>query len=65
MPRRRAAGRGGPAAGVRRSLLARLGPHSTGKSCLYLKRLADVDEQALRELVTAGFHQLNGRTLTT
>jgi hypothetical protein len=45
-------------------LLARLGPHSTGKSCLYLKRLADIDEQALRELVTAGFHHLNGRTLT-
>jgi hypothetical protein len=46
-------------------LLARLGPRSTGKSCLYLKRLADIDEQALRELVTAAFHHLNGRTLTT
>jgi hypothetical protein len=31
--------------------LARLGPHQTGKGCLYLKRLADVDEDALRELV--------------
>lgn len=31
--------------------LARLGPHRTGKGCLYLKRLADVDEAALRELV--------------
>jgi hypothetical protein len=46
-------------------LLARLGPHTTGKSCLYLKRPADVDQQALRELVTAAFHHLNGRTLTT
>ncbi|SNY71344.1 DUF1801 domain-containing protein [Paractinoplanes atraurantiacus] len=45
-------------------LLARLGPHSTGKSCLYLKRLTDIDEQALRELVTAAFHHLHGRTLT-
>jgi Domain of unknown function (DU1801) len=31
--------------------LARLGPHKTGKSCLYLKRLGDVDEAALRELI--------------
>ncbi|MFG3578851.1 DUF1801 domain-containing protein [Micromonospora chersina] len=33
------------------SVLARLGPHKTGKGCLYLKRLDDVDESALRELV--------------
>ena len=32
-------------------LLARLGKFSTGKSCLYIKRLADVDETVLRELV--------------
>jgi hypothetical protein len=32
-------------------LLDRLGPHSTGKSCLYVKRLADVDLSVLRELV--------------
>ena len=31
--------------------LARLGPHKTGKGCLYLKRLADVDRDALRELI--------------
>ena len=35
----------------RSDLLARLGPHSTGKSCLYLKRLSDVDLAVLRELV--------------
>jgi hypothetical protein len=34
-------------------MLARLGTHSTGKSCLYLKRLADVDLEVLRELVVA------------
>jgi hypothetical protein len=44
-------------------LLARLGPHSTGKSCLYIKRLSDVDEGALRELVKGGFRQLNGSTV--
>ena len=32
-------------------LLARLGKFSTGKSCLYIKRLADVDEAVLRQLV--------------
>jgi hypothetical protein len=33
------------------SVLARLGRHKTGKGCLYLKRLDDVDEGALRELI--------------
>ena len=32
-------------------LLQRLGKHSTAKSCLYIKRLADVDLAVLRELV--------------
>jgi hypothetical protein len=31
--------------------LARLGPHTTGKGCLYVKRLTDVDQDALRELI--------------
>lgn len=34
------------------SLLARLGKHTTGKSCLYVKRLADVDQDVLREITT-------------
>jgi hypothetical protein len=33
------------------SVLARLGPHKTGKGCLYIKRLDDVDDDALRELI--------------
>ena len=33
-------------------LLARLGKHTTGKSCLYVKRLADVDLDVLREILT-------------
>ncbi len=33
------------------SVLARLGPHRTGKGCLYVKRLDDVDQGALRELI--------------
>ena len=35
----------------REALLARLGKHRTGKGCLYLKRLADVDLDVLRELI--------------
>ena len=34
-----------------RSVLARLGPHKSGKGCLYIKRLDDVDGDALRELI--------------
>lgn len=34
-------------------LMTRLGKHKTGKSCLYVNRLADVDESALRALVAA------------
>ena len=32
-------------------LLAKLGKFTTGKGCLYIKKLADVDEQVLRELI--------------
>jgi hypothetical protein len=31
--------------------LARLGRHKTGKSCLYLKKLADVDLEVLGEMI--------------
>ena len=34
-------------------LLARLGPHKTAVSCLYLKRLSDVDRDVLTELLTS------------
>ena len=33
-------------------LLERLGKHTTGKSCLYVKRLADIDMDVLTELAT-------------
>jgi len=34
------------------SLLKDLGKHATGKSCLYIKKLDDVDLKVLKELVT-------------
>lgn len=38
-------------------LLGRLGPHSTGKSCLYIKDLCQVDSEVLSELITRSFAQ--------
>jgi len=32
-------------------LLAKLGKHTTGKGCLYIKKLADVDMKVLATLV--------------
>ena len=36
-------------------LFDELGPHTTGKSCLYLKKLDQVDAQVLEELVRQGW----------
>lgn len=32
-------------------LLARLGPYKVGKTCLYIKKLADIDEDVLRQMI--------------
>ncbi|BCJ56286.1 hypothetical protein Asp14428_77610 [Actinoplanes sp. NBRC 14428] len=51
-------------AGYDEDLLTRLGPHRTGRSCLHLRRLADIDRDVLRTLIGDGFHKLHGKTLT-
>ena len=33
------------------SLLAKLGPHKLGKSCLHIQRMADIDKSVLQKLV--------------
>ena len=33
------------------ALLAKLGKHTTGKGCLYIKKLADVDQKVLKALI--------------
>jgi len=33
------------------SLMSKLGKYKTGKSCLYIRRLSDVDEQVLKRLI--------------
>jgi hypothetical protein len=42
-------------------LLERLGKHKTGKSCLYVKRLADLDINVLAELVIASLAETDRR----
>lgn len=34
------------------ALLKKLGKYTTGKGCLYIKRLEDVDKKVLKELIT-------------
>jgi hypothetical protein len=36
-------------------LLAKLGKYTTGKGCLYIKKLADVDKQVLQALIADSF----------
>ena len=36
------------------ALMKKLGKHTTGKSCLYIKKLADIDMKLLEELVVKG-----------
>jgi hypothetical protein len=42
-------------------LLPQLGKHKTGKSCLYLKRLADVDTGVLQQVIDSGVAAMAGR----
>ena len=41
-------------------LLERLGPHTHGKGCLYLKRVDQADQPALREIIARSFATANG-----
>jgi len=47
------------------SLLSRLGKHTTGKGCLYVKRMADVDAAVLSDLVGACMEGLKRRCEST
>ena len=40
-------------------LLAKLGRHKTGVSCLYINKLADVDETVLRDLISRSWAYMN------
>ena len=43
------------------AMLKRLGKHKTGKSCLYLKKLADVDEDVLEAMIREAFDFMRQR----
>lgn len=45
----------------REALLQKLGKHRTGKSCLYIKRLSDVDREVLETLVRRSLEALRRR----
>ena len=45
----------------REPLLAKLGKHKTGKVCLYVKRLADIDLETLESLVTRSVAEMRRR----
>jgi hypothetical protein len=45
----------------RKALLSKLGPHKMGKSCLYVRRLADLDRSVLRKLVAGSVAEMRRR----
>lgn len=49
-----------PASDGHRALLARLGPHRMGKSCLYFRRLSDLDKSVLERLVAGSVRAARG-----
>ena len=44
-------------------LLEKLGKHKTGKACLYVKRMADVDAKVLRRLVDASVEAMASKRI--
>jgi hypothetical protein len=48
-----------PGAARFQAQLKKLGKHKTGKACLYIKKLADVDVAVLREIIEVGFEMMS------
>src|SRR5690606_14312301 len=46
-------------------LMSRLGKFTTGRSCLYLKRLSDVDQKVLEELVEQSYRYMKEKYSST
>jgi hypothetical protein len=44
-----------------KALRAKLGPHTMGKSCLYFRRLADLDRSVLEKLVVGSIAEVKRR----
>ena len=43
--------------GSNEDLLERLGPHTTGKGCVYVKRVADLDRAVLTEMIDRSWRE--------
>jgi hypothetical protein len=43
------------------ALLSKLGPHKIGKSCLYIKRIVDLDKSVLEKLVSGSVAEVKRR----
>jgi len=54
-----------PGFGAYESLMTRLGKHRTGKSCLYIKRLADVDPSVLQTLIRKSVQAMAAKRVDT
>lgn len=50
-----------PGFGRYEELMSSLGKYKTGKSCLYIKRLEDVDVEVLKELVASSFEYMSDK----
>jgi hypothetical protein len=48
-----------------KALLPKLGKHTTGKGCLYIKKLADVDQQVLKAMVVKSVTGMQARSSKT
>ncbi len=47
----------------RDALLKKLGPHKTGKSCLHIKRLSDIDMPTLKKIITDSIAKMKTRKI--
>ena len=48
-----------PGCEIYSALLKKLGPHTTGKSCLYVKRLSDVDADVLYAVIERAWRDMS------
>jgi hypothetical protein len=45
----------------RNELLSKLGKHQTGKGCLYIKKLSDINVELLERIITRSIESLKGK----
>lgn len=52
-------------ANARPEILTKLGKYTTGKGCIYIKRLADIDMATLEELIRVEYEELKKQYVVT